>query len=157
MKKWLVKQHLIWIAICETVGLLSALLSMNGMKEYITSAIKPKLSPPPIVFPIVWTILFALMGIGVSRIQLQTPSKQKFTAINLFWAQLIFNFFWTLLFFNTKAYGFSFLWILILLSLIVFMTIQYSKIDKTAAYLQIPYILWVAFAAYLNYGVWMLN
>ena len=119
--------------------------------------IVPPLSPPAIVFPIVWGILFALMGIGAARIYLAPTSGARSRSLLLFLIQLIFNFFWSIIFFNFQAYGFAFIWLLILWFLILLMILSFRKVDKLAAWLQLPYLLWVTFAAYLNFGVWLLN
>lgn len=147
----------IWILISEAVGGLSGFLSRNGMKAYNQSAVKPSLSPPPVVFPIVWGLLYALMGISAARITLQPPSKTRSTGLNLFIVQLILNFFWSLLFFNAQAYGLSLLWLILLWITVLAMVIIFLKVDKAAGLLQIPYLLWLSFAVYLNYSVWQLN
>lgn len=154
-KQWI--RYLFWIALCEAVGGLSALLTKDGMKFYMESVQKPHISPPPILFPIVWSILFALMGIGMTRIRLAPASTDRNRAQNVFIAQLIVNFFWTLLFFNVRVFSFAFIWILLLWLLILLMIVYFRRVDRTAAYLQIPYLLWVSFAAYLNFLVWQLN
>lgn len=157
MKKASWSQYIPWILLCEAVGILSGLLSMDGMRIYNETAVKPPLSPPPIVFPIVWTILFALMGIGIARIRRKRSTPGAGVAQNIFFIQLIVNFFWPLFFFNARVYGFALVWILLLWILIVVMILRFLKIDKTAAFLQVPYLLWVTFAAYLNYMVSQLN
>ena len=154
-KKW--KPYIIWIGITEAVGALSGWLTREGNRLYEQTAVKPKLSPPGIVFPIVWTILYALMGFGAARIRLTPPSAERSRGINLFIAQLIVNFFWPLIFFNAQAYGFAFLWLLLLWALVLWMILVWHKIDPLAAKLQIPYLVWLTFAAYLNFGVWYLN
>ena len=151
------KTYLFWILLAEGVGLLSGLLSRNGTELYSMVMVKPPLSPPAIVFPIVWTILYALMGIGAARIYLSPDSKERLWSLNIFIAQLVVNFFWSLIFFNAQAYGFAFFWLLLLWVLIILMIIQFNKVDSLAALLQIPYLIWVTFAAYLNLGVWLLN
>ncbi len=156
MKKSKWKVYLISILIPEIVGILAGLLTAGGMDSY-NMLEKPALTPPAIVFPIVWTILYALMGISAARIWLAPPSKDRSQGIKLYALQLFFNFFWSILFFNLQAFGFSFLWIIALWTLILLMIITFYDVDKTAAYLQIPYLVWVTFAAYLNYMVWMLN
>ena len=118
---------------------------------------QPPLSPPAIVFPIVWGILYALMGIGAARVRVQEESRERNRAMNIFIAQLIVNFFWSLIFFNARAYGFALLWLILLWVLIIWMILAFRKVNPWAAYLQIPYLLWVTFAAYLNWGVWRLN
>ncbi len=154
-KDW--KVYAIWIAVCEAVGLLAGLLTRAGSEMYAITAIKPPLSPPAWLFPVVWTVLYALMGIGAARITLLPPSEDRSRSLNLMVTQLIVNFFWPLLFFNAQAYGFAFIWLLLLWFLVLWMILSFSKLDKTAALLQIPYILWLTFAAYLNAAVWMLN
>ncbi len=157
MKKTNWKPYVIWIAITEAVGALSGFLSMEGSRSFSETAVQPPLSPPAILFPIVWTILYALMGIGAARVSQTPPSRERSQGLNLFIAQLIVNFFWSLIFFNDRAYGFAFIWLLLLMALVILMIWSFWKIDKTAALLQIPYMLWLLFAAYLNAGVWYLN
>ena len=149
--------YLRWILAVEAVGILSGFLSRNGTQIYAQTIIKPPLSPPGILFPIVWTILYALMGIGAARIRLAPASTQRSRSMNLFIAQLIVNFFWSPIFFNAGAYGFALLWLLLLWILVLWMILSFRKVDQLAALLQIPYLLWLTFAAYLNYAVWALN
>jgi tryptophan-rich sensory protein len=155
LKKW--KPYTIAILATEAVGALSSFLTKDGVKIYNTSVMKPALSPPPLVFPIVWAILYALMGIGVTRVYLSRSSRSRTAGIRLYLIQLGFNFLWSIIYFNLQAFGFAFFWLLILWGLIVWMTLTFYEVDHIAAYLQIPYLLWVLFAGYLNYGVWMLN
>lgn len=151
------KQIVFWILLSETVGLLSGLLSREGTALYAELLQKPPLSPPGWVFPVVWTILYGLMGLSAAKIYAAPPTQARSRGLNLFIAQLIVNFFWSPIFFNARAYGFALAWLLLLWVLVVLMTLQFRKVDKTAVLLQIPYILWLTFAAYLNYGVWQLN
>lgn len=157
MNKTIRRTYLLWILFVEAVGGLSGWLSRDGMKLYNETVIQPPLSPPMIVFPIVWGLLFALMGISAARIWMAPPSKDRSQGLNLFFTQLIFNFFWSLIFFNAGAYGFAFLWLLILWVLVLLMILSFRKTDLLAAKLQIPYLIWLTFAAYLNLGVWILN
>ena len=150
-------KYLLWIAVTEAVGLLSGLLSRGGTEIYNEMIEKPALSPPAILFPIVWTILYALMGIGAARIAASDYSVARSRALNVFVIQLIVNFFWSLIFFNAQVFGFALLWLLLLWALIIVMIVLFWQVDKPAALLQIPYLLWVTFAAYLNYAVWQLN
>ena len=151
------KTYFFWIALAEGVGALAGWLTRNGMAFYKEFVEKPALAPPAIVFPIVWGILYALMGIGAARVSLTPPSKERSLGLNLFVVQLIVNFFWSLIFFNLRTYGFALLWLGILWVLIVWMIGAFRQTDSWAAWLQIPYLLWVTFAAYLNWGVWVLN
>ena len=153
-RKWPV--YAVAIAIAEAVGGLAGYLTREGIQNFQNVA-QSALTPPAIVFPVVWTILYALMGISSARIWLSEDSPQRAGGLSVYLFQLIFNFFWSIFFFNMEAYGFSFLWILGLWILIVRMVRSFSKVDKPAAWLQIPYLLWVSFAAYLNYQVWQMN
>ena len=151
------KTYAFWILLAEGVGALSGRLTREGTNVYQQTVVRPPLSPPAIVFPIVWSILFALMGIGAARVYLSPASGVRSRGLLLFFVQLAFNFFWSILFFNLQAFGFAFLWLVALWLLIAWMTVTFWQADKTAALLQIPYLLWVAFAGYLNLGVWLLN
>ena len=157
MKHHTWKIYAAWILLAEAVGGLSGWLTRDGAKAYSESIIQPPLSPPALVFPIVWGILFALMGIGAARIYLAFPSRERTNSLRIFLLQLAFNFFWSILFFNLQAFGAALVWLLILWGLILWMIVTFRKVDPLAAWMQIPYLLWVTFAAYLNYGVWMLN
>lgn len=150
-------KYLPWILAVETTGVLSGLLSRQGMQVYTEMIHKPPLSPPGVLFPLVWTILYALMGIGAARIEASADSDLRSRALNVFAVQLVVNFFWSLIFFNARAYGFALVWLLLLWVLIIAMILLFWPVDRLAAMLQIPYLLWVTFAAYLNYGVWQLN
>ena len=151
------KTYGLWILLAEAVGGLSGFLTREGTKIYNATVEQPPLSPPSIVFPIVWGILLALMGIGAARVYLAPPSAIRTRGLRLFFVQLAFNFFWSILFFNLQNFGFALVWLLVLWVLILWMILAFYRVDKWAALLQIPYLLWVSFAAYLNYGVWMLN
>ena len=151
------KSYILWILFTEAVGALAGLLTREGTQMYSESLTKPPLSPPAILFPIVWIILFALMGISAARIYNAPPSNDRSRSLTLFLVQLAFNFFWSIIFFNLQAFGFALLWLVLLWGLILLMTIHFARLDKPAALLQIPYLLWVTFALYLNAGVWWLN
>lgn len=156
MKKISWKAYLAWILVCEAVGVLSGFLSREGMMLYEATAIKPALTPPGWVFPIVWSLLYALMGISTARISAsEDPGRER--ALNLFAAQLTVNFFWPLLFFNAMAFGFAFLWLVLLWILVLLMILAFYRIEPLSAWLQVPYLLWLSFAAYLNLMVWLLN
>lgn len=157
MNKETWKTYAFWIGIAEAVGFLSGWLSREGTVIFGQTAIQPPISPPAWVFPVVWTILYALMGISAARISLSPPSAARNRGLNLFIAQLVVNFFWSLIFFNAQAYGFAVLWLFLLWGLVLWMILIFYKVDPLAAYLQIPYLIWLTFAAYLNIGVWLLN
>lgn len=119
---------------------------------------KPWFSPPAIVFPIVWTILYILMAIAAYRIFLRhKQGKKTKSALWFYIIQLVLNFAWSIIFFNFKLYGLAFIELIILLIFIVITTIKFLKFDKIAGILMIPYIIWVSFAGVLNFFVWLLN
>lgn len=151
------KTYAFWILGVEAVGALSGFLTREGSKIYSEVIEQPPLSPPAIVFPIVWGILFLLMGISATRIYLAPVSDARAQSLLIFFVQLAFNFFWSIIFFNFQSFGFAFLWLMVLWGLILWMILAFRKADPVAAWLQVPYFLWVTFAAYLNFGVWMLN
>ena len=157
MKKKTWKIYAFWIILAEAVGALSGWLTRNGMKAYTETVAQPPLSPPSWLFPIVWTILYALMGIGAARVSLAPKSKERSLGLNLFVIQLIVNFFWSPIFFNAQAFATALLWLILLWLLVLAMILVFRKVDKSAGNIQIPYLLWLTFAAYLNYGVWQLN
>ncbi|MCI1966701.1 MAG: tryptophan-rich sensory protein [Oscillospiraceae bacterium] len=117
---------------------------------------KPALTPPSSVFPIVWAILYCLMGISAALIYL-SGSHRTTHALTLYAVQLAVNLLWTIFFFNLQAYWFSFFWLLLLLGLIVAMVCSFWKISKPAALLQLPYLFWVTFAGYLSLMIAIAN
>lgn len=153
--KW--KTLIVSIAIPLLVGGLSALLTRNSMANF-ESLEKPPLSPPGWLFPIVWTILFVLMGIASYLVYTSNaPKEEKKQALQIYAIQLFFNFFWSILFFNLSAYSFAFVWLVALLILILSTALAFWRISKPAGYLLIPYIIWVIFAGYLNLSIAFLN
>lgn len=139
------------------VGGLSALIANNSMANFEMLK-KPPFAPPGWLFPVVWTILFVLMGISSYIIfTSDAPLAERKQSLQFYAIQLFFNFFWSIIFFNLKAYNFAFIWLIALLILIFSTAISFYRISKPAAYLLIPYFLWVLFAGYLNLGIALLN
>ena len=153
-----VKVYAISIAIALGVGGLSALLTMKNMSLY-DEIIQPPLAPPAILFPIVWTLLYVLMGISAAMIYTEerTPKSERTSALMPYGASLFVNFFWSILFFNFRAFLPAFIWLILLEFLIVMTIISYRRINTRAALLQIPYAVWVAFAGYLNLAIYLIN
>ena len=137
---------LIPVAIGGIVGFI-----INPYIDY-NSLVQPPLSPPSIVFPIVWTILYVLMGI--SYYLLKNPSKKEKI---IYFIQLGVNALWSVFFFIGKFYLFSFIWIVLLDVLVIFMIGIFYQNSKISGYLQIPYLIWILFATYLNLGIYILN
>ena len=153
MKNKNIETIIISILIPLAVGAISSFLSGTMMDP---DFIQPTFSPPGYLFPIVWTILYILMGIS-SYLIYTSDSPWRTPSLLFYTIQLIFNFFWSILFFRFSLYGLAFLWLLMLIGFIIIMIYLFSKVRPLAAYLQIPYLLWCLFAAYLNYAVYMLN
>ena len=152
------KPYVISVLIALAVGGFASLLTMKNMDLY-QRINTPPLSPPSILFPIVWTILYILMGVSAAMVgkSESTPSFAKEKAIANYAVSLAVNFSWSIIFFNFEAFAVSFIVLLALLYFVIMTIILYKKLSPTAAYLQIPYALWVAFAGYLNFGIVLLN
>ena len=147
----------ICIAIPIIVGTVSALLTQNSM-EVFQSMNKPPLAPPGWLFPVVWTILYTLMGISSYLILESGEAPEEIRkALTIYGYQLAVNFLWPTFFFNFGWYFFSFLWLLLLWVLVLIMILRFKDISKLAAYMNIPYLVWLTFAGYLNLGIWLLN
>lgn len=157
VKKRVWKTVLFWILFTEGVGFLSGWLTRESTRIFSETVLQPPLSPPAIVFPFIWAILFALMGIGAARIDLSGHSVQRTRSLRIYVLQLAVNFCWSILFFELGKFGLALLWLLVLWCAVLWMILSFRRVDRTAARLQIPYLLWVTFAAYLNFGVWVLN
>ncbi len=144
----------IYLLIPLAVGSLSAFISGNAAMYSVIN--KPPLSPPSFVFPVVWTVLYILMGLS-SYIVSVSDNPSKGAALKVYAVQLFFNFCWSIIFFGFSQYLFAFIWLLALIALIVLMIYKFYKISPLSAYLQIPYLLWCLFAAYLNFMIYKLN
>ncbi|MBO5373133.1 MAG: tryptophan-rich sensory protein [Lachnospiraceae bacterium] len=144
------------IAIPVLTGALSALISSGGMQAF-EQLNKPPLSPPGWLFPVVWTILYVLMGIASYLIVTADTKENRSDALRVYGLQLVVNFFWSIFFFNLEWYLFSFVWLILLWILILVTILRFYPISKTAAKLMIPYLVWVTFAGYLNLAIWILN
>ncbi len=153
--KW--KKLIICLVIPLAVGGAAALLTGGGMQQY-EQVRQPPFSPPGWLFPIVWTILYLLMGYASYRVLTSRADELRIhKALSLYGAQLAVNFLWPLIFFGLDWYLAAFI-VLLVLWVLIFLTIRaFADIDETAGDLLLPYILWVTFAAYLNVGVYLLN
>lgn len=156
MNKSKIKPYAVSILLTLAVGGLSGFLTSMGMDSF-DALTKPPLTPPSFLFPIVWTVLFILMGVGAARIFMTEPTAARNRALIVYVVQLAVNFFWSIIFFNLQAYDFAFFWLILLWVLILTMIYLFCKVDKPAALIQIPYAIWVAFAGYLNLMIWLMN
>lgn len=151
--KW--KSLLINIAIPLAIGGISSLIVNNGFDNY-SAVTKPSLSPPPWIFPVAWTILYILMGVSTYLIY-EKDKNLKRNAFTIYAVQLALNFIWPIFFFGFDAYLLSFIILVLLLVFVVAMIINFHRENKLAGLLQIPYLIWLLFAAYLNFSVFLLN
>ena len=152
-----IKSLIIALAIPLGIGGISAILTMGAMDSFGELS-QPPLSPPAILFPIVWTVLYILMGIASYLVFRSGKAKETVgEALTLYGLQLFFNFFWSIIFFNLDWYTLAFIWLIVLFALVIATTVKFFKINKWAGVLMIPYCMWVAFAGYLNLGIALLN
>ena len=153
MKTWV--SYVLFIGIAIFTEVISGALTSGSMKTYELLQ-KPPLTPPGILFPIVWTVLYLLMGIGAARIY-QTGAAEVRQALILWGIQLAVSFVWSLIFFNAQAYGVALLWLIVLWLVILAMIVVFYSLRPLAGLLQLPYLLWAAFAGYLTFMIWQLN
>lgn len=138
-------------------GIIISLITKDSMSTY-GSLKKSILTPPAFVFSIVWTILYIMMGLAAYRIYMNNKQgKNDYNGYFNYLVQLLINFLWSIIFFNFRLYGISFILIIILLIFIIITVIKFFKTDKIAGILMIPYILWTVFATYLTFYIWMFN
>lgn len=149
------KSLLINLLITLGGGVVIAFLTRDSMEVY-ANVQQPPLAPPGVVFPIIWTILYTLMGISAYMIT-ESNSKLKNKALTVYGIQLFLNFIWPLVFFNGQMFLFAFIILMALWIMVLWMIGIFYKINPISAFLQIPYALWLTFAAYLNLGVYLLN
>lgn len=149
------KSYIISILIALAAGGISSIFAMSAMEEY-NQLRQPAFAPPSWIFPIVWTILFILMGISAARVYL-ADTEDTPSALRIYALQLIVNIIWTPLYFTFNLRLAAFIWLMLLFILVLIMTIRFNRVDKTAAILQIPYIIWLVYAGYLNLGTYILN
>lgn len=160
---------IIAIVVSELAGIIGSVFTTPSIAGWYAGIVKPALNPPAWVFGPVWTTLFALMGIAVFLVYIKDEKtvlnevegrrlkRKKRVALILFGIQLVLNTLWSIIFFGLHSLGGAlieiiFLWLAILATIIAF-----AKISKPAAWLLVPYVLWVSFAGYLNYSIWVLN
>lgn len=145
------------IFVCEIAGLIGSIATIPAIPTWYAGLVKPWFSPPAWIFAPVWTILYAMMGGAIYLVIRNGVNSKNLKGFYLFGAQLSLNILWSLIFFGLKNPFASFIEILFLEASIILTAVEFYKVDKTAAYLLVPYILWVAFAAVLNFWVWRLN
>ena len=141
---------------CLVLGIASGIGTASSVKTWFPSIIKPSWNPPSWLFGPVWTILYILMGIAIALIW-HTPHPKQKTAIRLFIFQFCLNLAWSFIFFTQHQIGWAFVEITCIWIALIFTIFAFSAVNKNAAYLLLPYICWVSFAAILNGTIWYLN
>lgn len=157
MKNTNYKLLITFIVVALAFGGIGALLGGN-MDDFNTLE-KPAFAPPAILFPIVWSILYILMGISAYIVCVNRTDDSSFKnkALAIYLLQLVINCLWTLFFFRLNMLLFSFIWLIILLIVVIIMLVKFYKISPIAGILQIPYVIWLIFAAILNFAIYSLN
>ena len=144
--------------LCESAGILGSVFTASQIQSwYLTVLIRPSFSPPNWLFGPVWTILYALMGISLFLVWELKKSQERKKALGVFFLQLALNALWTPIFFGLHATGVAFAVILTMWCAIIWNIILFYRLKKVAAYLLVPYLLWVSFASVLNGAIWILN
>lgn len=145
-------KNLFYIFLPLMIGVIVGFISQPSV-EY-TNLIKPPLSPPGILFPIVWSVIYLLMGISYFILK-----KEKNTTLEsiVYYIQLFVNALWSIIFFNLEWYFFAIVWIILLDILVAIMIYLFYRKNKLSAYLNIPYMIWIIFATYLTIGIYVLN
>ena len=154
-ERW--KSLIVCLLIPLAVGGLSAWLSGGGMQTF-AQLNKPPLSPPGWLFPVVWTVLYLLMGFASWLVLTSDkPKMQIKSALQIYGLQLVVNFFWSIIFFSLQRYLFAFFWLLLLWVMIIMTMMRFYRIRELAGEVLLPYFLWVTFAGYLNFVISLLN
>lgn len=144
------KKLLKFILIPLILGSIVGIITSGNYKDIIM----PKFTPPKILFPLVWSILYILMGISRYLID---DKPNNYPALQIYKVQLTINLLWSFFFFTFKWFFFSFLWIILLIILVIIMIIKFHNLNKLSGLIQIPYLLWIIFACILNYTIYTLN
>jgi tryptophan-rich sensory protein len=150
-------QLVVAVLICELAGIIGSVFTVSEISGWYGTLVKPALNPPSSIFGPVWTTLYLLMGVAVFLVWRMREKKKVNVALFLFGFQLVLNTFWSIIFFGwhnplLALVDITFLWISIVATIISF-----YKISRPSAFLLVPYLLWVSFATYLNYALWVLN
>ena len=148
---------LIAVAIPLLVGAVAGLVTRNSMQVF-EGLQQPPFAPPGVLFPIVWTILYTLMGIASYLIYTSGKDPEEVSsALTVYGVQLVVNFLWPIVFFRFGWYTFAFFWLILLWVLVIYTILLFYRISKPAAWLMVPYLVWLTYAAYLNLGIVLLN
>ena len=139
------------------IGGISGYATASGIHDWYITLHKPSFNPPNYLFGPVWTLLYLLMGVSLFIIWRSNQGRKRNEALKIFAIQITFNFLWSFLFFRFNLVGVAFMDILVIWFSIVLMIFIFRRVNKIAAYLQIPYLLWVTYGTTLNGAIWLLN
>ncbi len=156
MKKINISDLLFFVIVTELAGVLSSLLSGGNFGDHYSTLTKPPLAPPGWLFPVVWGLLYAVMGFSAYLIN-KSDNLAKRTALIIYFVQLAVNVLWSPVFFGLKSFGGAIAVIVVLDALVIAMLVLFGKINRCAALVNIPYLVWVLFATYLTIGFTVLN
>ena len=156
MFKKKVLPFIVFIAVALAAGGLSTLVSKAGM-EASKALLQPPWAPPDWLFSVVWPILYTLMGVSAALVWRKSDGPARRGSVAIWAVQLFVNAMWSVLYFALGMRGFAFFWLLALIVLVLAMVIRFRRVSLAAALLQVPYFIWICFAARLNLAVWMLN
>lgn len=145
------------VAVVLSIGYVSGSATRASLNDWYPTINKPSFNPPNNIFAPVWTVLYLLMAVGIYLVLKQPVSVERTMGALTFIAQLLLNFLWSFIFFRYHQIGWAFIEIIFLWAAILLMIVEFKKVNAVAAYLQIPYLLWVTFAAILNAAMWQLN
>ncbi len=152
------KKLFVSILICVATGAIAGYITAGESSgEWFKALNKPSFQPPSWLFGPVWTFLYIMMGIALWKVWNTANSRERNMAITIFFAQLLFNFIWSIIFFSWHSVGLALIDILILWVLILSTIFSFARVSKTSAWLLVPYIVWVSFATILNYTIWKMN
>lgn len=157
MNKTLIFKFLISIALPLGIGVIAGMFTAQAVPEWFASLNRPWFSPPNWVFGPVWTFLYLLMGISFFLIWKQEANRSRQLALVVYFVQLLLNFAWSFIFFYFKMIGLALVEIVLLWLTIVAMLVLFYRVKPAAAYLNVPYLLWVTFATILTAGYFWLN
>lgn len=145
------------VLICQSAGVIGSVFTTSSLESWYQKLVKPSFNPPGWLFGPVWISLYLLMGISLYLVWIRRPEQGTFAALVFFGIQLLLNTLWSVVFFGLQRPGLAFLEILFLFTAILVTAFLFFKISRPAAYLMIPYLIWVGFASVLNYFIWRLN
>jgi translocator protein len=145
------------LVMCQLAGFIGSLFTVSSIPTWYATLNKPAFNPPSWIFAPVWTSLYILMGISFYLIWVKKENPKHGFLVSLFLLQLVLNSFWSIIFFGLKSPLYAFVEIIFLWLTILFCVIYFYRVSKTASILLIPYLLWVSFAAILNFEIFMLN